>query len=68
MLTSCIARVSRDGRDLVIISEEHRIVFIRDFERISAEKPHLNRRDWFWAFNQSLDVAVLVPKTIVSVW
>ena len=34
MLTSCIARVSRDGRDLVIISEEHRIVFIRDFERI----------------------------------
>ena len=34
MLTSGIARVSRDGLDLVIICEEDRIVFIRDFERI----------------------------------
>ena len=34
MLTSCIVRVSKDGRDLGVISEKHRIVFIRDFERI----------------------------------
>ena len=34
ILTSRLARVSRDGRDLVILSERHRVIFIRDFERI----------------------------------
>jgi hypothetical protein len=34
MLTSHIAHVSRDGRDLVVLSERRRVVFIRDFERI----------------------------------
>ena len=34
MPTSRIARVSRDGRDLVVISRQHRLIFIRDFERI----------------------------------
>jgi hypothetical protein len=34
VLTSRIAHVSRDGRDLVILSERDRVVFIRDFERI----------------------------------
>jgi hypothetical protein len=29
-----IAHVSRDGRDLVILTTSHRLVFIRDFERI----------------------------------
>ena len=29
-----IAHVSRDGRDLVILTTTYRIVFIRDFERI----------------------------------
>jgi hypothetical protein len=33
-LTSRIAQVSRDGRDLVVLSETHRVVFIRDFECI----------------------------------
>ncbi|KAN0131825.1 hypothetical protein V8E53_010353 [Lactarius tabidus] len=28
------AHVSRDGRDLVILSKQHHVVFIRDFERI----------------------------------
>jgi hypothetical protein len=34
MLTSYIARVSRDGRDLVVLSHQHHVIFIRDFERI----------------------------------
>lgn len=34
ILISCIARVSSDGRDLVVLSEKHRVIFIRDFERI----------------------------------
>ncbi|KAH9000892.1 hypothetical protein EDB86DRAFT_471879 [Lactarius hatsudake] len=33
-LTSRIAHVSRDGRDLVVLSRTHQVVFIRDFERI----------------------------------
>ena len=33
-LHSLIAHVSRDGRDLVVLSETHRVVFVRDFERI----------------------------------
>ncbi|KAH8984936.1 hypothetical protein EDB92DRAFT_1458380 [Lactarius akahatsu] len=28
------AHVSRDGRDLVVLSRTHQVVFIRDFERI----------------------------------
>jgi len=28
------ARVSRDGRDLVVFSQQHCVIFIRDFERI----------------------------------
>ena len=34
MPTSFIARVSRDGRDLVVLSRQHHVIFIRDFERI----------------------------------
>jgi hypothetical protein len=34
VLISHIARVSRDGRDLVALSRQHHIIFIRDFERI----------------------------------
>jgi hypothetical protein len=34
MLTSCVALVSKDGRDLVIICHQHRVIFIQDFERI----------------------------------
>jgi hypothetical protein len=34
ILTSYIARVSRDGRDLVVLSRQHHVIFIRDFERI----------------------------------
>jgi hypothetical protein len=33
-LTSGVALVSRDARDLVIMSEQYRVVFIRDFERV----------------------------------
>jgi hypothetical protein len=34
LLTSRQAQVSGDGRDLVVLSERHRVVFIRDYERI----------------------------------
>ena len=34
ILTSRIVQVSSDGRDLVILSGERRVVFIQDFERI----------------------------------
>ncbi|KAF8272817.1 hypothetical protein EI94DRAFT_161052 [Lactarius quietus] len=34
IVTTRIAHVSRDGRDLVILSEKGRVVFIQDFERI----------------------------------
>ena len=34
LLTSRIALVSKDGRDLVILSKQQRVIFIRDFERI----------------------------------
>ena len=34
ILTSRIVRVSRDGRDLVILLGDYHVVFIRDFERI----------------------------------
>ena len=34
MLIFCIARVSRDGRDLVVLSRQHHVIFIRGFERI----------------------------------
>jgi len=34
VFTSRIARVSRDGCDLVVLSSERRLLFVRDFERI----------------------------------
>ena len=34
ILTSRIAHISRDGRDLVVLSEKRRVLFIRNFERI----------------------------------
>jgi hypothetical protein len=34
ILTSRVAHVSRDGRDLVVMSHKRRVVFIQDFERI----------------------------------
>lgn len=34
MLIFCIARVSRDGRDLVVLSRQHHVIFIRGFERV----------------------------------
>ncbi|KAH9174793.1 hypothetical protein EDB89DRAFT_1950620, partial [Lactarius sanguifluus] len=37
------AHVSRDGRDLVILSHKRRVVFIRDFERICHGETSLER-------------------------
>jgi hypothetical protein len=34
MLTSYVAHVSGDGRDLVVLCLQHRVIFIQDFERI----------------------------------
>ena len=43
MLTSHIAHVSRDGRDLVVLSETDRVVFIRDFERVCRGETSLEQ-------------------------
>ncbi|KAH9059599.1 hypothetical protein EDB87DRAFT_1563124 [Lactarius vividus] len=43
ILTSYIAHVSRDGRDLVVLSHKRRVVFIRDFERICRGETSLEQ-------------------------
>ncbi len=44
MLTFCIlAHVSRDGRDLVVLSPWRRVIFIPDFERICRGETSLER-------------------------
>ena len=43
MFTSRIAQVSRDDRDLVVLSERRHVVFIRDFEHICREETTLER-------------------------
>ncbi|KAH9013274.1 hypothetical protein EDB85DRAFT_2098398 [Lactarius pseudohatsudake] len=37
------AHVSRDGRDLVVLSEKRRVMFIRDFERICLGETNLDQ-------------------------
>jgi hypothetical protein len=68
LFTSRIAHVSRDGRDLVVLSEKHRVVFIQDFERICRGETTFERAGLFWAFDQRIYVAILVSSTVVSVW
>jgi hypothetical protein len=43
ILTTRIAHVSRDGRDLAILSEKDRVVFIQDFEPIYRGETTLER-------------------------
>lgn len=43
MFTSYVAHVSRDGRDLAVLSEKRCVVFIRDFERICRGETSLEQ-------------------------
>src|SRR6266702_115067 len=43
IFTSRIAHVSSDGRDLAVLSDKRRVVFIRDFERICREETSLEQ-------------------------
>ena len=43
ILTSRVAHVSRDGRDLVVLSHQRRVVFIQDFERICRGETSLEQ-------------------------
>jgi hypothetical protein len=60
ILTTCIAHVSRDGRDLVVLSEKHCVVSFETLGASAVERPPSNVQELFWAFDQRIYVMTFV--------
>ncbi|KAH9026257.1 hypothetical protein EDB83DRAFT_1927642 [Lactarius deliciosus] len=63
------AHVSRDGRDLVVLSRTHQVVFIRDFERICRGETSLEHAGLVLSLlPQGECLLSRDSSTVVSVW